>query len=144
MKNTIPQNIDKSAFRKGEYIGHCNGAQRIRKGGQGWETYALASTQGAFTPATASTLCELGEKLEQLNGTKPSSTMTSTPTEIAGKGPNGLTFTLKRYRLEWGRNGEVGPIGIPLRDNAPLLEIAQEIESTGHLSEETRKRWFNC
>ena len=55
--------IKKSAFRKGEYIGYCNGAQRIRKGGQGWQTYALGSTAGTFIAATAPTLRQLGDRL---------------------------------------------------------------------------------
>ena len=29
-------NIDKSGFRKGEYVGYCNGAKRIRLFDQGW------------------------------------------------------------------------------------------------------------
>lgn len=56
-------NIEKSAFRSGEYIGYCNGAQSIRRGGLGWETYRLASAAGTFTYATAATLFELGGKL---------------------------------------------------------------------------------
>ena len=59
-------NISKSSFRHGEYIGYCNGAQRIRKGGQGYETYALGSSAGAFTYATAGTLFELGGKLAHI------------------------------------------------------------------------------
>ena len=52
--------IDKSATRKGEYVGYCNGAQRIRRGGRGWETYALGSSSGIYTYATAPTLYQLG------------------------------------------------------------------------------------
>ena len=59
-------NIDKSAFRRGEYVGYCNGAQRIRKGGQGWETYSLGSSAGVATYATAATLFELGGKLAHI------------------------------------------------------------------------------
>ena len=59
-------NIEKSAFRKGEYIGYCNGVQRIRKGGQGYETYALGSSTGVATYATAQTLFELGGKLAHI------------------------------------------------------------------------------
>lgn len=51
--------IEKCSTRKGEYIGYCNGAQRIRKGGKGWQTYALGSSSGEFFPATAKTLEEL-------------------------------------------------------------------------------------
>jgi hypothetical protein len=60
-------NIDKSAFRKGEYVGHCQGTQRIRRGGQGWQTYALGSTSGHFIYASAPTLKELSDKLDRLN-----------------------------------------------------------------------------
>lgn len=63
--------IEKSAFRKGEYIGYCNGAQRIRKGGRGWETYALASSGGIFTYATESTLYELGGTLGYIANNDP-------------------------------------------------------------------------
>lgn len=58
--------IEKAVYRKGEYIGYCNGAQRIRVGGQGWETYALGSTSGTFTYATAPTLDKLGAKLDHI------------------------------------------------------------------------------
>ena len=62
--------IEKAAHRRGEYIGHCNGAQRIRKGGQGWRTYELGSTAGTFIPATAPTLRQLGDKLDKLASSK--------------------------------------------------------------------------
>lgn len=58
--------IEKSAHRRGEYVGYCNGAQRIRKGGEGWRTYALGSTDGTFIPTTAPTLRQLGDKLDKL------------------------------------------------------------------------------
>jgi len=61
MKNLL--NIDKSAFRKGEYVGYCNGAQRIRKVGNQWQTYSLGSQAGKFIPASAETLAELSKKL---------------------------------------------------------------------------------
>lgn len=64
-------NIDKSGFRKGEYVGYCNGAQRIRRGGLGWETYALGSSAGAFTYATAETLFQLGRKLAHIAANTP-------------------------------------------------------------------------
>lgn len=63
--------IEKSATRRGEYVGYCNGAQRIRRGGQGWETYALGSSTGAFTYATAETLYQLGGKLEHIAKNDP-------------------------------------------------------------------------
>lgn len=66
----LPNNIDKSAFRRGEYVGYCNGAQRIRRGGEGWRTYALGSSAGKFVDATAPTLMELGAKLAKIKLTK--------------------------------------------------------------------------
>jgi len=64
-------NIEKAAFRRNEYVGYCNGAQRIRRGGAGWETYALGSSAGAFTYATAGTLFELGGKLAHIAANTP-------------------------------------------------------------------------
>lgn len=63
----LPQNIDKSLSRKGEYIGYCKGAQRIRRGGPGWITCGLASMHGETVIANGRTLAELGRKLEALN-----------------------------------------------------------------------------
>lgn len=57
--------IERSALRHGEYVGYCHGAQRIRRGGLGWETYELGSQAGRFVPATARTLDELNEQLKQ-------------------------------------------------------------------------------
>lgn len=59
--------IEKSATRHGEYVGYCHGAQRIRRGGEGWTTYQLGSAAGTFIYATARTLYELGAKLEALS-----------------------------------------------------------------------------
>lgn len=59
-------NIEKSSYRRGEFIGYCNGAQGIRRGGLGWETYRLASAAGAYTYSTACTLFELGGKLAHI------------------------------------------------------------------------------
>lgn len=58
--------IEKSNTRKGEYVGYCNGAQRIRKGGEGWETYGLGSISGEAIFVTAPTLQKLGEKLDRI------------------------------------------------------------------------------
>lgn len=65
----MPPNIEKSAFRKGEYVGYCNGAQRIRRTGKGWQTYALGSSKGVFVPAYGRTLAELGDKLAAVKTT---------------------------------------------------------------------------
>jgi hypothetical protein len=64
-------NIQESAFRKGEYVGFCNGVQRIRRGGQGWQTYSLGSSAGTFTSASAPTLFELGGKLAHIAANTP-------------------------------------------------------------------------
>jgi len=63
MTRLIHPNIESSAFRKGEYIGYCNGAQRIRRCGKGWQTYGLASSQGEAVFFYARTLAELSDKL---------------------------------------------------------------------------------
>ena len=58
--------IEKSATRKGEYVGYCDGVQRIRRDGAGWQTYALGSNIGTFHAVYASTLYELGQKLDAI------------------------------------------------------------------------------
>jgi hypothetical protein len=63
--------IEKSATRKGEYVGYCNGAQRIRRGGKGWTTYALGSSAGTYTYATAETLYQLGGQLDYVAKNDP-------------------------------------------------------------------------
>ena len=65
------QNIEKSAFRRGEYVGYCQGCQRIRRGGKGWETYALGSSVGTFVYATAETLFQLGGTLAHIQANDP-------------------------------------------------------------------------
>lgn len=59
-------NIERSAFRRGEYVGYCNGAQRIRRVNGGWQTYALASSAGKFMPMFGRTLAELSRKMAKL------------------------------------------------------------------------------
>lgn len=61
----LPHNIDKSQ-RRGEYIGYCNGAQRIRKECGYWVTYGLGSAQGKQVYASGKTLRELGDKLDRV------------------------------------------------------------------------------
>ena len=56
--------IDKAAFRQGEYVGYCNGAQRIRKCGNLWQTYTLGSSTGEFVQLYAHTLEEMNRLLE--------------------------------------------------------------------------------
>ena len=58
--------IEKSPFRKGEYIGYCGGAQRIRREGNGWQCYSLASQMGRAVYVSAPTLEALNAKLEIL------------------------------------------------------------------------------
>ena len=59
--------IDKSVLRKGEYVGYCKGAQRIRRCHKGWETYELGSSQGEFVYANSRTLKGLNQRLEVLS-----------------------------------------------------------------------------
>lgn len=61
-KRILPCNIDRSGFRSGEYVGYPGafGSIRIRKGGEGWETYGHGAAYGY---KTARTLMELGELL---------------------------------------------------------------------------------
>ena len=55
--------IEKSAFRRGEYVAYVNGAQRVRRTISGWETYALGSGSGTFVRVAAPTLKELDAKV---------------------------------------------------------------------------------
>ena len=64
-------NIEKSRFRAGEFVGYCNGAQRIRRGGRGWQTYCLGSSDGVFVSASARTLFELGGQLAYIASNTP-------------------------------------------------------------------------
>jgi len=59
MGRILPCNIEKSAFRRGEYIGYPGafGSVKIRKGGDGWETYGHG---GFYGRKTAPTLMALG------------------------------------------------------------------------------------
>ncbi len=70
----IPDNIDKSSFRRGEYVGFTAscGTQKIRRRAGGsrvfvWETYGLASQVGTPLFLTAKTLKALGVKLKIAN-----------------------------------------------------------------------------
>lgn len=60
-------NIEKSAFRRGEYVGYAHGVWRIRRAGNGW----LARHQDGTAPRpseSARTLEELSEKLDAVAG----------------------------------------------------------------------------
>lgn len=59
--------IEKSATRKGEYVGYCKGAQRIRRTGKGWATYALGSSAGEAVFVSGRTLTEIGNKMDKLD-----------------------------------------------------------------------------
>ena len=65
--NRLPFNIEKSCHRRGEYIGFCGGAQRIRREGNVWNTYALGSAAGTFHYSAAFTLADLGRQLEAIS-----------------------------------------------------------------------------
>ncbi len=60
----LPDNIQKSGTRRGEYIAYVNGVQRIQRVGKVWQTYALGSMAGEFVPASATTLAQLSAKIE--------------------------------------------------------------------------------
>lgn len=68
----MPHNIERSAFRKGEYVGYAMAGttpytMRIRRGGRGWETYyhepLARAAGGVFTYMTAPTLKTLSARL---------------------------------------------------------------------------------
>lgn len=68
----MPHNIDRSGFRRGEYVGYAIAGRtsytmRIRRGGRGWETYyhepLARAAGGVFTYMTAPTLKALSVKL---------------------------------------------------------------------------------
>lgn len=61
----LPSIIEKSATRKGEFVAYVHGAQRIRRDGGTWTTYALGSTDGVFIHAHGSTLAKLAAMLEK-------------------------------------------------------------------------------
>lgn len=52
------------SIRRGEYIGHCNGAQRILRDGSRWRTAGLRSQVGAPVFLSARTLNELDGMLD--------------------------------------------------------------------------------
>ena len=58
--------IEKAAFRRGEHVAFVNGAQRVRRSGAGWSTYALGSSAGEFTPLSAPTLAAMDAKIEKM------------------------------------------------------------------------------
>lgn len=58
--------IEKSAFRPGEYVAYVNGCQRVRRFGNGWQTYALGSSQGEFTRISAPTLARMDEIISEM------------------------------------------------------------------------------
>ena len=57
-------NIEKSAFRKGEYVGYCNGAQRIVKFNHQWVCNGFVSYAGTRMYNAAATLEELSKILD--------------------------------------------------------------------------------
>jgi hypothetical protein len=62
--NSTPYSCERSAFRQGEWVIYTNcGAQRVRKAGRGWQTYALGSSSGRFVAVTGRTLQEILKRL---------------------------------------------------------------------------------
>ena len=55
----LPHNISKSGFRRGEYVLHLNGAQRVVRCERGWRTAGLCSLAGGSIFASGRTLAEL-------------------------------------------------------------------------------------
>jgi len=53
-------NIDKSAFRRGEYVGYANGIWRVKRAGPVWNA---SKRDAPFSFLSAPTLRELSEKL---------------------------------------------------------------------------------
>jgi hypothetical protein len=53
-------NIDKSAFRRGEYVGYSSGIWRIKRDGPVWNA---TKRDAPFSILSASTLRELSEEL---------------------------------------------------------------------------------
>ncbi len=62
--SNLPHNISRSAFRKGEYVMHAAGAQRVIRTGTTWRTAGLLSLAGKGVWLVARTLKELGAKGE--------------------------------------------------------------------------------
>lgn len=62
------QYIERSATRKGEYVAYVNGVQRVRRCGNGWQTYTLGSSAGTFTPLYAATLSAMDARIAKLKG----------------------------------------------------------------------------
>ena len=58
--------IEKATWRKGEYVGYCQGAQRIVRGGEGWRTDGLRSMDGKAISVTAPTLEALNAKFDKI------------------------------------------------------------------------------
>lgn len=60
------QHIERSAFRRGEYIAYFWGALRVRRSANGWETYSLASQSGEFVRISAPTLAEMDTRITEM------------------------------------------------------------------------------
>ena len=61
----MPHNIERSAFRKGEYVLYLNGAQRVVGQSGAWRTVGLLSLAGAPVYAHGATLAELARNAER-------------------------------------------------------------------------------
>jgi hypothetical protein len=55
--------IEKSAFRRGEYVAYLNGARHVRKYYAGWETYDI-NEPGPYV--NGRNLAELDKKIERI------------------------------------------------------------------------------
>lgn len=61
------QNIEKSAFHKGEYVGHATGAWRIRRNGKGWTAQAGAIPCHSGQTLYGATLGDISKQLDRVN-----------------------------------------------------------------------------
>jgi len=61
------QNIEKSAFRKGEYVGHATGTWRIRRDGKGWLAIAGSIPGHSGRTLRGATLRDISKQLETVN-----------------------------------------------------------------------------
>jgi hypothetical protein len=62
-------NIDKSALRRGEYVGHASGSWRIKRNGKSWQATANNAILHGDEPIVVfgTTLRDISEALEAVN-----------------------------------------------------------------------------
>ncbi len=60
-------NVEKSAFRRGEYVGHATGAWCIIRNGKGWRAVAGTIPGNCGRTIYGATLRDISEELERIN-----------------------------------------------------------------------------